>query len=143
MAEYIERDPKRLKRLRQEAQQFQDDIVCAVGTDFMQTIAEAENRMIFDILKGLQDAPAADVVEVRRRNLRVEINTDCFGDTELAKERGWYRKFFYCPDCGLLLRTESWDERYMFGSGTVLKTNDMPNYCPNCGAKLDGKGDGE
>lgn len=66
MAEYIERDKKKLARLRKEAQQFQDDIVCAVGTDFMQTIAEAENRMKFDILKGLENAPAADVVEVVR-----------------------------------------------------------------------------
>ena len=66
MAEYIERDKKKIARLRKTAQQFQDDIVCAVGTDFMQIIAEAENRMIFDILKGLTEAPAADVVEVVR-----------------------------------------------------------------------------
>lgn len=85
--------------------------------------------------------PAADVVEVRRGELRVEINTECFGDAKLAEERGWYRKFFYCPNCGSIIRTESWDSRYMFGSGTVLKTNDNPNYCPKCGTKFEWEGE--
>ena len=107
---------------------------------FGSMLSWTKEEVVSETARRIEKIPAADVVEVRRRNLRVEINTDCFGDTELAKERGWYRKFFYCPDCVLLLRTESWDERYMFGSGTVLKTNDMPNYCPNCGAKTDGKG---
>ena len=83
----------------------------------------------------------ADVAEVRRGELRCEINSACFEDVELAKERGWYRKFFYCPNCDQLIRTESWDDHRMFGSGTVLKTNKMPNYCPYCGAKMDGGND--
>lgn len=55
---YIELDKKKFARLRKKAQEFQDDIVCSVGTDFMQTIAEAENRMIFDILNGLESETA-------------------------------------------------------------------------------------
>lgn len=62
MARYIELDQDKINRLKREAQQFQDDIVCAVGTDFMENIAKAENKMIFDILKGLEDDAAADVV---------------------------------------------------------------------------------
>ncbi len=62
MVRYIELDQAKIQRMKREAQQFQDDIVCSVGTDFMQKIAEAENRMIFDILKGLEDDPTADVV---------------------------------------------------------------------------------
>ena len=61
MPRYIVLEQNKIKRLKREAQQFQDDIVCAVGTDFMQNIAEAENRMIFDILKGLENEPTADV----------------------------------------------------------------------------------
>ena len=61
MAQYIELDKKKIKRLKREAQFFQDDIVCAIGTDFMQKIAEAENKMIFDILNGLEAEPTADV----------------------------------------------------------------------------------
>lgn len=76
--------------------------------------------------------------EEHKNELHMEIKTDCFGDAELAKKRGWYRKFFYCPNCNLLIKTETWNEKYMFGSGTVLKTNEMPNYCPDCGTKLNG-----
>ena len=62
MARYIELDQDKINRLKREAQQFQDDIVCSVGTDFMENIAKAENKMIFDILKGLEDDATADVV---------------------------------------------------------------------------------
>lgn len=62
MARYIELNQEKITRLKREAQQFQDDIVCSIGTDFMQKIAEAENRMIFDILNGLESEPTADVV---------------------------------------------------------------------------------
>lgn len=64
--EYIERDRKKLKKLIRTAQLFQDDITCAVGTDFMQKVAEAENKQIFEILKWLENEPSADVVEVVR-----------------------------------------------------------------------------
>ena len=75
-----------------------------------------------------------------KNGLRVEIKTDCFINKELAKEEGWYRKFFYCRNCDFLIRTETWDKKknHMFGCGTVLKTNETPKYCPDCGTKLDG-----
>ena len=63
---YIKIDEKQIKRMLKEAIQFQDDIVCAVNMDFMKNIAEAENRMIFDILKGLQSSIMTDAVEVVR-----------------------------------------------------------------------------
>ena len=70
--------------------------------------------------------------------LRVEIDTESFENKALQAERGWYRKKFYCPNCDLLIKTESWDSKYMFGKGTVLKSNEMPNFCPKCGAKMKG-----
>ena len=69
--------------------------------------------------------------------LREVIRTDCFNNKELAAERGWYRKFFYCTECGLEIRHETWDDHYMFGSGTILKDNQTPNFCPNCGTRID------
>ena len=69
--------------------------------------------------------------------LREEIRTDCFDNKELAEERGWYRKFFYCNECDLLIKTETWDDHYMFGGGSVLKDNQTPNFCPNCGTRTD------
>lgn len=70
--------------------------------------------------------------------LRVETTTDDFEDLEIAKERGYHRKKFYCPNCDLLIKIETWESKRMFGMGTVLKTNEMPNFCPNCGAKMKG-----
>jgi hypothetical protein len=75
MPRYIEIDEKKVKRLMREAQQFQDDIVCAIGTDFMQKIAEAENKMLFDIIKGLENAPTEDAVprsEVDKADQEIE-----------------------------------------------------------------------
>ena len=70
--------------------------------------------------------------------LREVIRTDCFINKDLAEECGWYRKFFYCTECDLLIRTETWDERYMFGCSTALSDNKTPNFCPNCGTRTDG-----
>jgi hypothetical protein len=77
---YIELDKKKIARLRKEAQQFQDDIVCAVGTNFMETVAEAENRMIFDILNGLESEPTADVVETEILKEHLRNLTGMFTD---------------------------------------------------------------
>lgn len=69
--------------------------------------------------------------------MRVEIDTEDFKDLEIAHERGWYRKKFFCPNCDLLIRIETWDKNYMFGMSTVLKDNHTPNFCPNCGKQTD------
>ncbi len=70
--------------------------------------------------------------------LRVETTTDDFKDLEVAKERGYHRKKFYCPNCDLLIKIETWDSERMFGGGTILKSNEMPKFCPECGAKMKG-----
>lgn len=72
--------------------------------------------------------------------LREEIKTDCFTNRELAEECGWYRKFFYCTECGLEIKHETWDaqKNHMFGNSTILKDNQTPNFCPNCGTRTDG-----
>lgn len=62
--EYIEREALPLKKFTQTAQMFQDDIIAAIGTDFMQNIAESENKELFEIINAIQKAPTADVVEV-------------------------------------------------------------------------------
>ena len=81
--------------------------------------------------------PTAAVAEVKHTKLRIEIRTDCFKNQEFAKAKGWYRKFLYCSICGLNLRTETWDDHYMFGMCTVLKNNEMPKHCPDCGQAID------
>lgn len=58
-------------------------------------------------------------------------------------ENRWYRKKFYCASCGIKIRTESWNEKRCFGEGTILQDNNMPNFCPNCGADVREKQDGK
>lgn len=69
--------------------------------------------------------------------MRVEIDTKDFENLEIAREKGWYRKKFFCSNCDLLIKIETWDSRYIFGTSTVLKNNYTPNYCPNCGRQTD------
>lgn len=69
--------------------------------------------------------------------MRIEIDTEDFKNLELAYEKGWYRKKFFCTNCNLLIKTETWEDDYMFGCGTVLKDNQTPNFCPNCGKQTD------
>ena len=62
----IDRNKIPFKELWQEANCFADDIVCAVGTDFMLKIAEAERKFICDLLNSLQQMEVVDSVPVVR-----------------------------------------------------------------------------
>lgn len=71
MADYnqclIDRNKIPFKERWQEARCFADDIVCAVGTYFMQIeIAEAEHKFICDLLNRLQQMEVVDAVQVVR-----------------------------------------------------------------------------
>lgn len=92
MADYIALDHKKIKRLKREAQQFQDDIVCAAGTDFMLNIAEAENKMIFDILNGLENETSANVIEVQAL---VDFLRKAAKNAKQEMERSWPRSNRY------------------------------------------------
>lgn len=69
--------------------------------------------------------------------MRVEIDTEDFENLEMAYKEGWYKKKFYCTNCGMLIKTETWDRKYKFGMGSVLTDNQTPNFCPNCGKQTD------
>ena len=62
----IDRNKIPFKELWREARCFADDIVCAVGTDFMLKIAEAERKFICDLLNRLQQMEVVDAVPVVR-----------------------------------------------------------------------------
>lgn len=53
-----------------------------------------------------------------------------------AEGRPAHRRRYYCEYCGELIRTESWTDKRCFGAGTILVNNEMPNFCPNCGAEI-------
>ena len=68
------------------------------------------------ITARIMAAPAADVVEVRHGEWEpVDLDSDVR---------------FFCSECETVIST-SWD----------YDSAEMWSYCPNCGAKMDGKGD--
>ena len=69
------------------------------------------------VIDRIKSAPTADVVEVRHGEWIMGVD---IADYEYGT----------CSVCG-------YDERDAFPTGRT------PNYCPNCGAKMDGKGEGE
>lgn len=111
MPEYIERKAIPLKKFIKTAQMFADDIACAFGTDWMEKIAEAENKKLFEIIKAIQEAPTADVAEVKRG--------------EWIKQNGLYS----CSVCGKTCPYEVSADLVEYWTC---------HYCPNCGAKMDG-----
>lgn len=47
----------------------------------------------------------------------------------------YQRKLFECR-CGYPILLETWKNDNCFGSGTVLKDNSLPRFCPNCGKPI-------
>ena len=77
----------------------------------------------------LEQIPVANVVPAQTCKL-IETREPIEGHPN------WYRKRLCCDQCGEQIRLESWDGKRMFGAGTVLRENKMPNFCPTCGAKV-------
>lgn len=57
---------------------------------------------------------------------------------KIVNQKKSYRKVYAC-DCGYIILSEIWDEKVQdsknrcIGSGTILKDNKLPRYCPNYG----------
>jgi rubrerythrin len=75
-----------------------------------------DNGVMF-VLEKLDSIPTADVVEVR--------HGEWWMQTDIADY-----PYGTCSVCGYV----EWD---------AFPRGDTPNYCPNCGARMDGKGDVE
>ena len=72
-----------------------------------------------NIVECIKRQPTADVVEVRHREWIGEA--DGYADGELVYD------VWYCSECN-----------YCIDDGTD-DADLLPNYCPNCGAKMDGE----
>ena len=95
----IDRNKIPFKELWQEASCFADDIVCAVGTDFMLKIAEAERKFICNLLNSLQQMEVVDAVPVVRCKYckQGEIDDPDFPDQYYCHAGcGWNNGDFYC-----------------------------------------------
>ena len=86
----------------------------ALLEDMTTTILPQDAQHLYLAMRGkVRNAPAADVVEVVHGEW-VDPEDDDGGTT------------WYCSKCGIPAKT-NWGTPY-------------GNYCPNCGAKMDGKG---
>ncbi len=132
MAEYIDRD--KLMENIDETVLFSVKGGAHLPTPEMRGANKVKDRIM--------SAPAADVVEVRHgewvltaheesANYRWNVTAEC---SECHLEKGEiYAGFFldFPRDIARMVLLHS------------AKTVKLDNYCPNCGAKMDGKGEGE
>ena len=123
MAEYIEREAL-AEFLKDEIQQCETALVESNGEDDRYEQA-VESRMLglVDAWRKVTNTAAADVEPVRHGEWIKKQNPMAgVGDLYL-----YYR-------CSICEEIAMWDD-----FGNIKKTR----YCPNCGAKMDGKGEGE
>jgi rubrerythrin len=113
MAEYIEREA------------LLEDIEACVRITSRPDHPSAELRGANKVVSRIEAAPAADVVPVRHGRWIFEAT-----DMSSIKQR-WI--IWKCSECSAR-RTAGWE----FTSGGK-KPKD--NYCPNCGARMDGDGE--
>lgn len=72
----------------------------------------ADYCVLFSTCKGVKDCPIIEVEEQKHGTWMPIIEANEFGDA--------YQCGCYCSECGEELQSE-------------------PNYCPNCGARMDGE----
>ena len=115
MAEYIEREAL-ANFLKEEIQQCEAELI-ENGWEDDRYEQAVESRMLglVEVWRKVTNTTTADVVEVRHGEW-----------IELVRELGKGKTItkYQCSLCGVYLVQEA-------------------NYCPNCGAKMDGKGEGE
>ena len=111
MAEYIKRET--LTRFRNEVMDKFIDL-CR-GNDYNKLTLLRIGETIDSIFEKHSTQPTADVVEV------------VHGEWEYYNGSGYVNPHFRCTNCG--------QPRYEHYACNDFK------YCPNCGAKMDGKGD--
>lgn len=84
------------------------------------TWADGWDKAIDECLDILADMPAADVQEVRRGRWKGYTRSAFYGLDEMQNQICRDVNVYVCSECG---------------RKTVVKEN----YCPNCGAKMDGE----
>ena len=101
----------------------------------------AEMFGIVQCLNRVESAPTADVVEVRHGE---------WVEHDESKDDFYHHRCSICKVDAVFnyVETEDFDEGmdgewYSMGMSITDIVEHLTNYCPNCGAKMDGKGEGE
>ena len=103
----------------------------AIKKKLQQTAINPQTVFINTVLAGLLDnAPAADVVEVRRGCWMWDVETH--GDPMYGLDEDFgYR----CSECKV------WADEWGVDGDIYEEPPIRLHYCPNCGAKMDGNGE--
>ena len=89
-------------------------------SDFGRSMAD-----LTSLREVLEDIPSADVVEVRHGEWKAKLVLNISTNPYIGDE--YYHQCAVCSECGCKV-----DE-------VIQKKLKALNYCPNCGAKMDGK----
>ena len=93
-----------------------------------------DNPNIEKICEGMQDVVNIHTIEAEPVKFGLmRIETVDYGTH--------YRKYYFCPSCNIEIGHKTFDANRQIGQGTVLHSNKFPNYCPNCGAKMESDGE--
>ena len=115
-------------KLESKLQEHHDFFVDGVGGfRFLSPKDKARVDEITNCIAEVVNSPTMDAVELKHGRWREKILVGGF-----AEEWG-----FVCSECGCTV-----SDRSNLGIGRYASNNQRLNYCPNCGAKMDGDGDG-
>ena len=95
---------------RKDAEEYIKNFGKGAISDGLKTLDPVDD--IVSLARGIDMIPAADVAEVKHGEWIEHFNFGC-----------WH---YDCPFCD-------------FGFATQIRNEDTPNYCENCGAKMDKK----
>ena len=101
-----------------------------IDADALMEEAKCDGAYGYVDAKQIADAPTIDAVPVRHG----EWTIDGMNEYELSYGCIGYEPRYRCSRCGIT--TES----YLRTEKPIMPGDaDFPNYCPNCGARMDGK----
>ena len=113
-----------LKNWKKEAAMFQDDYTAGAGTSWLLNVAKAENKMIWEMIRAIEEAPT---LTPPNEPLTLEFDvidktTSKYPDWEkIAIEESWANGLIYCDMDGIAIRED----------GTLILLDECGN-CVSC-----------
>jgi len=106
---------------------------CKDCSAYKEGLCDPDEGLVCGVVQAILNAPAVNAVEAVCEPMRVEIHTNGFLYQEAASAAGMYRKHYFCPSCNLEIGHKTFDEKRKILQGTIMKDNQFPKFCPNCG----------
>lgn len=109
MKRKIDSESLPLKNWKKEATMFQDDYTAGAGTSWLLNVAKAENKMIWEMIRAIEEAPT--LTPPNEPPLLefdvVDTTTGKYPDWErIAREEAWAKGLVYCDMDGVAIRED-------------------------------------